>query len=72
MYKPKPRKIANEAVIQTPPPPKKNKQKQKKKNPGRETVREIEEIRIFVFLIGDVGFSLMKKIVLDVWACGFL
>ena len=68
MCKPKFRKIASEAVIQTQEKEKKKKEERKKK---KEEERD-EEIWIFVFLIGDVGFSLMKKTGFDVWVCDFL
>ena len=73
MCKPKFRKIASEAVIQTQEKEKKKKRRKKKEKRGRERSRERdEEVWIFVFLIGDVGFSLMKKTGFDVWVCDFL
>ena len=52
-------------------PRKRKKKKEEKRKKKKEEERD-EEIWIFVFLIGDVGFSLMKKTGFDVWVCDFL
>ena len=72
MCKPKFRKIASEAVIQTQEKEKKKKKKEEEKRKKKKEEERDEEIWIFVFLIGDVGFSLMKKTGFDVWVCDFL